>query len=299
MELRGRLAAVEAESERRRSEAATQKAKAQNLAGQVCLLSQTTTGADCVFGLSSTWLITGDGDRSLCGCGPLLDSLTPGMDHTRRYDFLCRRRSWLRGARSWTRCSGSRGRRATPRSPRSESSPSAPPRRTPCGAPRAASATISAHSCTRIQAASLQQIDRDYAANTDHFARSTSGRSTPRLPRLPHHARALSGWCRQTTRCKCGACHGCIRKSSLAQASAMLMARRAELAQDRASRPASDGASAQQLAAAHRAEVAAAVAAADRARTDVEQLRDALAPRDAELQRLQVHAPIYRGPQRR
>ena len=37
MELRGRLAAVEAESERRRSEAATQKAKAQNLAGQVRL----------------------------------------------------------------------------------------------------------------------------------------------------------------------------------------------------------------------------------------------------------------------
>ena len=34
-ELRERLAAVEAESERRRSDAATQKAKAQNLAGQV------------------------------------------------------------------------------------------------------------------------------------------------------------------------------------------------------------------------------------------------------------------------
>ena len=35
-QLRERLAAVEAESERRRSDAATQKAKAQNLAGQVC-----------------------------------------------------------------------------------------------------------------------------------------------------------------------------------------------------------------------------------------------------------------------
>ncbi len=63
------------------------------------------------------------------------------------------------------------------------------------------------------------------------------------------------------------------------------MASRAELAQERGSRPTS--ASEQQRNAVHRAEVATA-AAADRARIDAEELREALAARDAELQRLQV-----------
>ena len=79
------------------------------------------------------------------------------------------------------------------------------------------------------------------------------------------------------------------RRFQAAQVTATSMACRAELAQERASRPASDGASVQQqLAAGHRAVVAAAVAAADGARIDAEELRDALAARDAELQRLQV-----------
>jgi len=64
------------------------------------------------------------------------------------------------------------------------------------------------------------------------------------------------------------------------------MASRAELAQERGSRPTS--ASEQQRNAVHRAEVATAAAAADRARIDAEELREALAARDAELQRLQV-----------
>ena len=66
--------------------------------------------------------------------------------------------------------------------------------------------------------------------------------------------------------------------------------RRAQLAEERASRPAPDGASAQRLAAAHRAEAAAAAAEVARARSDSEALRRALAARDAELQRLQARS---------
>ena len=66
--------------------------------------------------------------------------------------------------------------------------------------------------------------------------------------------------------------------------------RRAELAQERANRPAKDGTSAQQQGAAHRAEVAAAAAEAAQASREAHALRDALAARDAELQRLQVSA---------
>ena len=85
-------------------------------------------------------------------------------------------------------------------------------------------------------------------------------------------------------------CQGCVIHATRQPASRhpWSTASRAELAKERASRPASDGASAQQLAAAHRAEVAAAAAAAAHARSDAEELRDALAARDAELQRLQA-----------
>ena len=67
---------------------------------------------------------------------------------------------------------------------------------------------------------------------------------------------------------------------------------RAELAQERADRPVIDGTSARQLAAAHRAEVAAAATEAARARSEADSLREALVLRDAELQRMQASATV-------
>jgi predicted amidophosphoribosyltransferase len=71
-----------------------------------------------------------------------------------------------------------------------------------------------------------------------------------------------------------------------------LMRRRAELAQKRADRPAMDGTSARQLAAAHGAEVTAAAAEAAHARSEADALREALASCDAELQRMQAIATV-------